>query len=448
MSDLRKHIMLAAAAASTSTSLVAEAGETDGATLLEGFEMPSMDGITNAELEVAEIESLEAEFETTRVGLESIHDYLASAVAEGGVAPAAGAFAVDMYTILTERVSELRSSIQMPSLESFEADGASLGQTEVSMEAVGETLKKVLDGLKRIVLMAIDAAEKFYKEHFTKVGKLKASLGKLEAKVKDGIAGVPENDEVSVSSIEYLFVDGKVDTDDIEKFAKGIVSGGKEVKALIAEYAKGLESVKEGELDAATALTEGVKQKLEEAFVKSFGAKIDIDEKQAAELGLGSTFKEHKYSGLLAGNRGVYVSLPDSDSDLTVNVTVGAAPKAKEAPEKAPAGKVADVNTHLKVAKADIAAYEDLNKVGSELISECKKMVKAAEKAGKVLAKAPAGEDGAPAFLGAVKDVKELSLTIRTAYSDIAKWAAQVAAAQASYTTAIVKNLKVAKKED
>jgi len=450
MSNLRKHILASAAMASAAVTAfdIKEGGEVDGATLLADFELPSMEGYTEAEFELAEVESVREEFDTTRVGLESIQNYLTSAVATGGLTPAAGGFVTDMYLALTERVSDLRASIVMPSMESYEADGAALGQTEISMEAVTQTLKQVIEAIKRVVTMAIEAAIKFYKQHTDKVMGLKAGLEKLQASVRTGVAGVPEKDTVNVSSIEYLYVDGKIDTSDISSFVKPVVSNGKEIKKLIAEYAKGLESVKEGELDAATALTEGVKVKLQEAFVKSFNAKIKIDDKQAKELGLGESFGEHLYSGILAGNRGVYVSIPDADSDLTTNVKVEAAPKAKEAPETAPAGKASDAATHIKIAMANIAQYEELNALGSDLIEECKKMVKAVDKAGKVLDKAAAGADGAPAFLSAIKDVKELSNTIRTAYTDLVKWAAQVASAHGSYTQAIVKNLKVEKKAD
>jgi hypothetical protein len=169
---------------------------------------------TFAEAEDA-VEDVE-ELEEVEEGLESIVQSLEAALEQGGLDPIAAQFAHHAVGAYVERLG-MEASDLMPALEAFGGDSGRVSATTVSLEGIGETLKKIWAAIKAAVEKAIKAVADFFAKIFgginkikTRISDLKTAVGKLGEKEAKG-------EKMSVPGPNSLQLGGKVDIASIKK---------------------------------------------------------------------------------------------------------------------------------------------------------------------------------------------------------------------------------------
>ena len=105
-------------------------------------------------------------------GLESIVASMEAAMEDGGLSPQAALFMQHAVNGYTRRLGLDAASIT-PSMESFGGASGQAAATTISMEGVGETLKKIWVAIKNAVSKAIQAVRNFFAKIFGGVAKLK-----------------------------------------------------------------------------------------------------------------------------------------------------------------------------------------------------------------------------------------------------------------------------------
>lgn len=184
-----------------------------------------------AEVEEAgeEVENVEQdidEMEEVDEGLEQIALSLEAALENGGLDPVAAQFAAHAVDGYTQRIGLSGNSI-VPGIESFGGDTGREASTQVSIEGVAETLKKLWAAIKAAVEKSIKAVMDFFTKLFGGVEKIQARIQGLEEQIKEAKkAGLkPGKDaKVTVPNPNTLMLSGSVKFKDIEKGVKNLIS--------------------------------------------------------------------------------------------------------------------------------------------------------------------------------------------------------------------------------
>ena len=139
--------------------------------------------------------------------LESIHQHLKGQVESGGMdTPTYEMFNIAMSHIYRKHNISVESVF--PSMEAFGDD--KLGQTEISMERVGQTLKTIKDNgaqfLKELWFKLKQFVANLVKMNFS-MTKRTAAVSKAAASVKDVVANP---DDIKLFAANKLFISGKV----------------------------------------------------------------------------------------------------------------------------------------------------------------------------------------------------------------------------------------------
>lgn len=145
-------------------------------------------------------------------GLESILISMESAMQDGGLNPQAALFMQHAVQAHVGRLG-LEASDVTPSMESFGGASGQAAATTISMEGIGETLKKIWLAIKNAVTKAIQAIKNFFAKIFGGVGKLKSRHEALKKAVKE--IKEEKGDKIKVPNANTLRYKGKVDVDSI-----------------------------------------------------------------------------------------------------------------------------------------------------------------------------------------------------------------------------------------
>lgn len=145
-------------------------------------------------------------------GLESILISMESAMQDGGLSPQSALF---MQHAVQAHVGRLGMSAGdvTPSMESFGGASGQAAATTISMEGVGDTIKKIWLAIKNAVAKAIQAVKNFFAKIFGGVGKLKSRIDSL----KTTVAGLTAFDgsDIKVPNANTLRYKGKADISSI-----------------------------------------------------------------------------------------------------------------------------------------------------------------------------------------------------------------------------------------
>ena len=170
------------------------------------------------EIEIAEAGEAEGEFEEQgdnveelgeiSEGLESILISMESAMQDGGLNPQAALFMQHAVQAHVGRLG-LEASDVTPSMESFGGASGQAAATTISMEGIGETLKKIWMAIKNAVSKAIQAIKNFFSKIFGGVGKLKSRHEALKKAVKE--IKEEKGDKIKVPNANTLRYKGKAD---------------------------------------------------------------------------------------------------------------------------------------------------------------------------------------------------------------------------------------------
>lgn len=141
-------------------------------------------------------------------GLESIMISMESAMQDGGLNPQAALFMQHAVQGYTRRLG-LQASQITPSLESFGGASGQAAATTISMEGIGETLKKIWVAIKNAVSKAIQAVKNFFAKIFGGVAKLKTRSDALKKSVAE--LDKEEGGSMNVPNANTLRFKGKAD---------------------------------------------------------------------------------------------------------------------------------------------------------------------------------------------------------------------------------------------
>lgn len=141
-------------------------------------------------------------------GLESILISMESAMQDGGLNPQAALFMQHAVQAHVGRLG-LEASDVTPSMESFGGASGQAAATTISMEGIGETLKKIWLAIKNAVSKAIQAIKNFFSKIFGGVSKLKTRSDALKKAVSD--LTDEKGDKIKVPNANTLRYKGKVD---------------------------------------------------------------------------------------------------------------------------------------------------------------------------------------------------------------------------------------------
>lgn len=409
------------------------------------------DFAVEAELDLQRAEGAVAEGNQLIASLESIHAFVVEAKDNrGGLTAPEASFAMGQFNVLTDKVSALRSEIDLPSLESFEAEGGALESTVLAMEGIGETAANVAKVISNAIQAAMKAALKFYDQHVALAGR----VGKQAAALKEAATtrlkedASPKEAKLKLN-LPFLFADGQMVSDVIViKQAKDFAKGAKALHAALKQYADALAKVDAEKLAETNADVKTARAALDAALKDAFDLVSDATASEAKDYPLPKSMTSVKVSNVLAGNRVLAVGFPAEGSDLTPTFAMASASKAKAAPEELDALTAKDIVVTAARAEAIVSAHGEIVAAGRELAATGKDMIKAANAAVKAVKGSEAGGEQANDFMDAVKDTKELSSLVRKPFIDLAKWIAQAANANVKYAKASLGNLQKAKKEE
>jgi len=148
-----------------------------------------------AETEVAENTEVVEELEEASDALEAIY-YSLEQYREEGISPQTAQFVKIAVENIASRVGE---EVDIPSHESFDGSSRSVQSTELSMEGIVDTLKKIWAKIKSWILKVWDAIKNFFKRWFTHAGRVKAKIDNFE-KYASKLTGSPSHDKVKISA--------------------------------------------------------------------------------------------------------------------------------------------------------------------------------------------------------------------------------------------------------
>ena len=151
-------------------------------------------------------------------GLESILVSMESAMQDGGLNPQAALFMQHAVQAHVGRLG-LSASDVTPSMESFGGASGQAAATTISMEGIGDTIKKIWLAIKNAISKAIQAVKNFFAKIFGGVAKLKSRADSLTRAVNELKAF--NGEKIRVPNANTLRYKGKADISSIVSGLEG-----------------------------------------------------------------------------------------------------------------------------------------------------------------------------------------------------------------------------------
>lgn len=419
----------------------------DESTLIYGTDLElsveSIEGVcVEAELEMLQLDNTLDQTTPIIASFESIQSYLASAKAEGGLNAQSAGFVNSIYAAISANMDG-EVVEELPSMESYNADGAALGETEIAMEGVAQMIDKLWNAVRSILAAGVALAKKIYAQQVTLVGRVEKNAESViaaAAKVK----GKPAAKTVKPGGLEYMYSEGK--PVEIKQFAtlalylKAVTKGSKSIGTALKSYEDAIASAKGSDLASANSKIKAASKSLQEALKTAFGTSKVLKETDHKALGLQKSFDSHLVSHMLPGGRQVVVSIPKEGSDLSTTWLL--AVNKQTVGTELPALTSGEAVTMAKDAGYLCKGVKELTAEGDKLTAICKDLISAGEKAVSVVKGNPEAKgEQVQDFVDAISDLKAISKLARVPYIDLAKYATQVANSDVLYAAASLKNL-------
>ena len=191
-----------------------------------------------------------AELDDVQQGLEALCVAIEATIPEGGLTPQAAGMMRIAYESYSNRLGE-ESTI--PSMESFGGQTSRLEQTTISLESIRETLTKVWEAIKAILVRVRDAIVSFFKQLVSGAEKLRVRAKAVkEASAKT--SGDAKEKEIELgSTAAKIAIGSKVDVSNgavsklVEVAESAITFDEAASKQLVADFAKLQQAVNTGE---------------------------------------------------------------------------------------------------------------------------------------------------------------------------------------------------------
>lgn len=373
--------------------------------------------------------------------VESSYVYAEQSLEAGGLKGASAELFHNLYNSGAEFLGPAYSE-EVPSLESFNVEGAAELETRMAMDKAKKTVKAAVDAVMKVINSLINTVTRLYDQYLSKTARLNRAADKMMDMIKaaktSGSKAKPENSKVKFGGLEFVALPGETHIGD---FAKGLAGNSKLSKAL-ADYANALKGVKadKASVDDAVQKIEEVEKDIEDAVKEA----LMLKDKAKGDALKASGFQESSYaeilmSPVLTGGRAFVVGFPKSDSDLSVSVKMVVAEKSKAEDVDA-----VDLTGALGVVKSGqdlIKMHDQVLKTMRGMQSQAKGMSDAIKGASKVL---DSVEDKGVTkdILNKIKNMKQLVNLTYAPHKDVATIAASTVQAHLAYAKASIKNLK------
>lgn len=201
-------------------------------------------------------------------GLESIVASMEACMEDGGLTPQAALFMQHAVNGYTQRLG-LSASAITPSMESFGGASGQAAATTISMEGIGETLKKIWMAIKNAVSKAIAAVRNFFAKIFGGVAKLKQRADALEKAVSE--LSADGKGKMKVPSANTLRFKGKANTGDIINGLKATKKMGDSVYGEVVTQAQGFYKQAVDKVLNRADLNDGAEAEIKSALGKAEG---------------------------------------------------------------------------------------------------------------------------------------------------------------------------------
>lgn len=337
---------------------------------IDSMEAACLD-VEEAYQEVATVEQDLSDLEDIEAGLESVVESLEAALEQGGLDATAAQFAHHAVGAYTERLG-LEATDLLPGLESFGGDSGRQSATTVSLESVGETLKKIWNAIKAAVEKAIKAVTDFFAKIFGGVAKLEQRIDALEKEVNDlGNKTRKDKAKVKVGSANSIQYGGKVDANALSSGMSNLVATNEETFGNLLDAAA--DAYKE-KADQITKLKDKDEDAAAEAAQKAI---LDSQEKVVKSA--------QKFQGkILPGDKVLTATVKEDGDDKSFKMGIDSAKGAKafsgsneidaltEAQMK---GLLADAKKAVKAIKDSKDGIEKVKKARKDAMDAAKKVV-------------------------------------------------------------------------
>ena len=334
--------------------------------------------VDQAQQVVDEVETDIDSLEASSQGLESIVEDLQASLENGGLDTTAAAFAEHAVTAHVQPLGLEGHSI-VPSLESFGGYTGREASTQVSIEGISDTIKKIWAAIKAAVQKAIKAVADFFAKIFGGIDKVVKKLEdeKKELKKMVNTHEVKPKAEVTIPHSETLRFNGKLDY-------SSVTTGIQRLTGLINKV---MSEGKGGGIGAAKGLIENTMDVIE----KAKDAKSDEGLADSLQLlvdghDLVTKTYEKLETDIVTGDK-VYQVVTETDKmpDVTFKLSSKAQPVKDTEKKQEPYPLPSMVN----IVENTISALKDADKEKDKI----KKLNDAREKAVKVADKAVEDED-------------------------------------------------------
>ncbi len=343
--------------------------------------------------EVEEVEDDVEEMEEVEEGLEAIAASLEAALQNGGLDPQAAQFcshAIDGYA---GRLG-LEGLEIVPALEAFGSDTGREAATQVSLEGIGDTLKKIWAAIKAAIEKSIKAVADFFAKLWKGAEKIKARIAELEKAVakadKDGDEA-EKDATVAVPNPNSLMLGGKVE---MSAILSGIANLKTASDSMHGSYLK--EEI--SSIESMGKEIEGLMSPDQDAIDASYAKMAKMAEAKVSSI---KSIQEKAFSGDKAVHVVTSEKPGDKSSKTTIESVKGASAFSSKGDIDVP--KLADLKKLLADLKALASTIAGSDK-DIEKLSKARDKAKVA--AEKVIAKASKDEK----IAGMLKGVKAKSI--------------------------------------
>lgn len=365
---------------------------TDGETALTVIESPEasvedeLAEMVEVKIEQDEIERDTHELVAAQESLEAYGAMLKDALDNGGVTAQSATF---MRHGLEHYEELFGIDALSPSVEAFGGSASQSQSTQVSLEAISDTLKKGWEALKRALTALMNAVRDVYARATNAAGRLNKQAADVTAAARKLPAKEPKEAELELSGVGKLFADGEYVGDNVDAIRGFVHYMTTDYKVEVLKYLDKVSSVVGNYDPVADNADAQVTAILDiDSIFRGFKGEATPAKDTRFPAGV-----ESKRTAILAGNKAMYIARPEDTSKgelanlsklgSKLSVSLLEVPTAKKAPEKhvlkvaAPrdlantANKIALASGAIAAAGKDEAAIktavEDLIKAGDKL---------------------------------------------------------------------------------
>lgn len=359
--NLKNLIALGLESEEENTPAVIEGGVDSMETAISDVE-EAYDVVETVENDIEELEEIEEGLEGLVCTLEGMIE------TDGGLSTQSATMLHQAVHAYTRRLG-LDASEIVASVESFGGDTGKATATTVSVESIGDTLKRIWAAIKAAVEKALRAIGDFYSKVFGGVDKVAARVKVLEGQIADlekskAVAG---KDKMSVPNANTLHVGGDVKASTINKGLSNLVD--------VADEASGV-------ADGAAGYYKAVSDKFTK--LKSSDEESDVDAalKELLEYQGKTLTKLTSIDGkIMSGDKQMSGTVSGDDADATLSLKARQGAKNVQSPE-VDVPSLSELKETLKhvskladIIKGNKASIEKLKSARNEAVAAAKKVV-------------------------------------------------------------------------